>query len=164
MEEYIVPLKPKKCCVPNCLNRSSKRHRFPKSDIDLFKTWLQIIKPVDCDELTIEQIYNRCYVCEDHFSSECFVPGTRRGLTRNAVPTLLIPAYSGFKDISGEVLSINISTTTSSTSSEMLTPSTAVKSSVYVSDAEMAGPSTRSPTPGPLSFTEIPALSKEGKL
>ncbi|KAJ8948103.1 hypothetical protein NQ318_008456 [Aromia moschata] len=37
-------------------------------------------------------MYNRYYVCDDHFAEDSFVLGTRTGLKRNSVPTLAIPA------------------------------------------------------------------------
>ena len=86
------PLRPKTCCVPNCSNKHGRRHRFPKSQPELFDKWLSIIKPKDYVNLTKEEIYKRCYVCDHHFAPECFVFGTRRGLTANVTPTLFLPS------------------------------------------------------------------------
>ncbi|KAJ8911189.1 hypothetical protein NQ315_006032 [Exocentrus adspersus] len=87
------PLKRKRpCCVAKCENRHSKRHRFPKNEPEIFKQWISNTQPVNHHELSQEQIYNKFYVCDNHFQQECFVPGTHRGLRRDAVPTLFIKA------------------------------------------------------------------------
>lgn len=91
MDDYVPALKPKKCCVSNC-TKFSRRHRFPKRNVDVFNKWLEIIKPPNYTVLNRDQIYNKYYVCEEHFDSECIVPGTKRGLKATAIPTINIPS------------------------------------------------------------------------
>ncbi|XP_044746884.1 uncharacterized protein LOC123308334 [Coccinella septempunctata] len=82
------------CCVPGCMDRVSQRHRFPKANPTLFKTWLEVIKPQNWQELSDEQIYNRYYVCHVHFTKNYHLPGSKRGLTIDAVPTIDVPGTS----------------------------------------------------------------------
>lgn len=89
--EYPVAKRVHSCCVRNCKNKGGRRHRFPKNQPDTFKAWLEMVKPRDYKTLSVESIYNRYYICDDHFSAERFVPGTRRGLKVYAVPTVNIP-------------------------------------------------------------------------
>ncbi|KAL3271237.1 hypothetical protein HHI36_021731 [Cryptolaemus montrouzieri] len=91
MEDCLSSRRNKKCCVPNCENKHSKRHRFPKSEPEIFEAWLRIIQPKGFEELTRETIYNRYYVCDVHFSNKWSLPGSKRGLVKDALPTLLIP-------------------------------------------------------------------------
>ncbi|CAH1378880.1 unnamed protein product, partial [Tenebrio molitor] len=79
--------KKNKCCVPGCEDKTSKRHRFPR-DPDMFKLWVENIRAPRLQELTPNQVYRTCYVCNIHFGEECLVPGTLRGLRKDAVPTL----------------------------------------------------------------------------
>lgn len=90
MEHYEPPKKVKKCCVPNCTNKGV-RHRFPRSNPVIFQKWLDIIKSLNYETLSMDQQYNRYYVCNNHFSDDCFVVGIQRGLKRKALPTLNIP-------------------------------------------------------------------------
>ncbi|XP_044748618.1 uncharacterized protein LOC123309524 [Coccinella septempunctata] len=50
------------------MDRVSQRHRFPKANPSIFKTWLEVINPQNWPELSDEQIYNRYYVCHPHFT------------------------------------------------------------------------------------------------
>ncbi|XP_044745284.1 uncharacterized protein LOC123307131 [Coccinella septempunctata] len=84
----------KNCCVPGCMDRVSQRHRFPKANRTIFKTWLKVINPQNWKELSDEQIYNRYYVCHAHFSKNYHLPGSKRGLTIDAVPTIGVPGTS----------------------------------------------------------------------
>ncbi|KAG5896664.1 hypothetical protein JTB14_021307 [Gonioctena quinquepunctata] len=81
----------RKCCVEQCHNKFGRRHRFPKTNPEAFKAWVERIKPRNHEILSEEQIYNTFVICEEHFSPEYFVPGSRRGLSYHAVPTLKIP-------------------------------------------------------------------------
>ncbi|KAJ8926618.1 hypothetical protein NQ314_020982 [Rhamnusium bicolor] len=81
-----------KCCVLGCNDRTSKRHRFPK-DVALLKRWVDNIKQPRLRELLPEEIYSY-YVCDRHFVQEYLVPGTRRGLRRDAVPTVYLSVLS----------------------------------------------------------------------
>ncbi|XP_044755114.1 uncharacterized protein LOC123314066 [Coccinella septempunctata] len=82
------------CCVPGCMDRVSQRHRFPKANPTIFTTWLEVINPQNWQELSDEQIYNRYYVCHAHFTKNCHFPGSKRGLTIDAVPTIDVPGTS----------------------------------------------------------------------
>lgn len=84
------PKKNKICCVSQCKNRTSRRHRFPRKYPEVFKLWVERIKPKDFMVLTTEEIYNRYVVCENHFCASDIVPG-KRGLKATAIPSLLIP-------------------------------------------------------------------------
>ncbi|KAJ8972523.1 hypothetical protein NQ317_003069, partial [Molorchus minor] len=78
----------------DCLNSSSKvapKKQAIKKEPEIFRMWLNNIKPPNYENLTTLEIYNKYYVCEKHFSNDCIVAGTRRGLKRTAVPTLHIP-------------------------------------------------------------------------
>lgn len=66
-------------------------HRFPKNDEKLFQIWLQRIKPMNYQHMTPLQIYKKYYVCDAHFSSNCIVEGTKRGLITTAVPSVNLP-------------------------------------------------------------------------
>lgn len=79
-----------KCCVVGCHDKHSKRHRFPLRDHKLFKLWLDSIDNPKLSKLPLKHIYKRYYVCDRHFSIKCKVPGTKRGLTANAVPTVYL--------------------------------------------------------------------------
>lgn len=66
-------------------------HRFPKNNEHLFRTWLESIKPANYENMTQQQIYDKYYVCEAHFSPNFIVQGTKRGLAAMAVPSLNLP-------------------------------------------------------------------------
>lgn len=63
-----VDKKSKPCCVPECHDKISSRHRFPLRDIDTFKTWIQGIDHPRFSTLTNEEIYKTYYVCTRHFA------------------------------------------------------------------------------------------------
>ncbi|XP_045473667.1 uncharacterized protein LOC123680055 [Harmonia axyridis] len=86
--------KMKKCCVRGCTDEISVRHRFPKRNLDIFEKWLQIIQPKNWQELSRERIYDRYYVCHSHFKENYHLPGSQRGLTCHAIPTIGIPDSS----------------------------------------------------------------------
>ncbi|XP_044747158.1 uncharacterized protein LOC123308523 isoform X5 [Coccinella septempunctata] len=77
-----------KCCVYGCNDVLNKRHRFPKKNPTLFKTWVDIIKPTNWQKLSDLQIYNRYVVCHTHFEDIYKLEGSSRGLTDDAVPTI----------------------------------------------------------------------------
>jgi general transcription factor IIIA len=79
--------KTKKCCVPGCTDNISTRHRFPK-DPELFQEWKNNVNNPALKDLSVTKVYNLYYICNRHFSKNCLVVGTKRGLTRTAVPTL----------------------------------------------------------------------------
>jgi hypothetical protein len=89
MDHLYSKKKSKRCCVLHCEDNISKRHRFPK-DKELFHKWISNINNPALYNLTIEQVYKSYYVCDRHFSADCLVPGTLRGLTKTAVPTLCL--------------------------------------------------------------------------
>ncbi|KAK4882037.1 hypothetical protein RN001_005356 [Aquatica leii] len=72
-----------KCCVSGCVDRISKRHRFPK-DVSLLKEWVKNIKDQRLNTLSPQEIYSKYYVCDRNLVLEYLVPGTRRGLRRDA--------------------------------------------------------------------------------
>lgn len=79
-QENVRGVKPKKCCVVGCGDMSSKRHRFPKNEPDVYKLWLVRLKPPHYESLSVEDIYNKYVVCERHFTPDLIVPESRRGL------------------------------------------------------------------------------------
>uniref|UniRef100_A0A1Y1JZB1 THAP-type domain-containing protein n=1 Tax=Photinus pyralis TaxID=7054 RepID=A0A1Y1JZB1_PHOPY len=81
-----------KCCVPGCTDKTSKRHRFPK-DVQMLRKWVEVIQNSALMSQEPYTIYKSSYVCDRHFSQEYLVPGTRRGLSRIAVPTLYLTAF-----------------------------------------------------------------------
>jgi hypothetical protein len=76
-----------KCCVPGCTDRDNKRHRFPR-DPDLCRRWVENIKSPHLEKLTCDQIYRSCFVCDLHFARDFVVPGTLRGLRKDAIPSM----------------------------------------------------------------------------
>jgi hypothetical protein len=95
-----------KCCVPGCSDRTSKRHRFPK-DEELFKKWVESIQQPCLRNLNQEQIYKSYFVCDRHFMQEYLVPGTKRGLRKDAVPTMYMSGKL-FKDVTDVCLIVPI--------------------------------------------------------
>ena len=84
------------CCVPGCINHSSKTsnisyHRIP-NDKGLQKAWLARIRRENLPPL------QNCYVCSEHFTDDCFetdlkaqlMPELRvkRRLKRDAIPSV----------------------------------------------------------------------------
>lgn len=91
MDSYYVPTAhPRKCCVQNCTNKNSKRHRFPKNNREVFNIWVGLLKPPNYETLSVEEINKRYVVCEEHFDPKCIIH-SRSGLKLNAVPTLNVP-------------------------------------------------------------------------
>lgn len=82
----------KRCCIPDCKDRTSKRHRFPNPNRypEYFCKWLDIIKPKNYEILPTKRIYDIYFVCDSHFEPDCLVTGVR-GLKTTAVPTLNMP-------------------------------------------------------------------------
>jgi len=83
------------CCVPGCINHSSKTsnisyHRIP-NDKGLQKAWLARIRR---DNLPLQN----CYVCSEHFTDDCFETDlkaqlmpelkVKRRLKRDAIPSV----------------------------------------------------------------------------
>ena len=77
----------KKCCVPDCKDIKSKRHRFPKGLPKLFDLWLKNIGNDRLNDLSKENIYKSYKICERHFEERFIVSGTRKGLIICAVLT-----------------------------------------------------------------------------
>lgn len=92
MEIIKLPLKTKKCCVINCRNVPGRRHRFPKRNKDILMKWINVIKPQNYENLTINEIYSKFYICDEHFTPDCFITGTNRGLKATAIPSLNLPS------------------------------------------------------------------------
>ncbi|KAK5638960.1 hypothetical protein RI129_013255 [Pyrocoelia pectoralis] len=78
-----------KCCVPGCTDKLSKRHRFPKN-LKYFNEWVRNIKLQELQEKDVLSVYLKYYVCNKHFENNYLVPGTRRGLRKDAIPTLYL--------------------------------------------------------------------------
>lgn len=81
-----------KCCVPECNDRESKRHRFPgyQKYPKMFEKWLQRIKPHNFQLMSFEEMYSKFYVCESHFRPEDIIE-SRRGLKLTSIPSVNIP-------------------------------------------------------------------------
>ncbi|XP_044761393.1 uncharacterized protein LOC123318733 isoform X2 [Coccinella septempunctata] len=86
-------LKSNKCCVPNCDDRTSKRHRFPRADkqLDIFELWVEKVGNPLLRTKTAEQIRKSYFVCDRHFTDEVKV-NSRKGIWESAVPALFLPA------------------------------------------------------------------------
>lgn len=82
----------KRCCVVNCSDISSKRHRFPRPDRqpELFEKWLEKIGNPHLKTKTSEQIYKTDRICHIHFKDE-FKVVSHRGISTIAYPTLFLP-------------------------------------------------------------------------
>lgn len=78
------------CCVPSCNDTTAPRHRFPLLERDMFEAWLKAVDNEKLKDLTHEQIHRSYYVCHRHFAEEDVVMGTKRGLTRGAIPSLFL--------------------------------------------------------------------------
>ncbi|XP_063903637.1 uncharacterized protein LOC135123066 isoform X2 [Zophobas morio] len=79
-----------KCSVPGCDDKVSKRHRFPKEE-QLLKKWIENVNAPLFSSMEPSELYNK-YVCDRHFSTDFKVPGTRRGLRRDAFPNICLSA------------------------------------------------------------------------
>ncbi|XP_063911425.1 uncharacterized protein LOC135128445 [Zophobas morio] len=79
-----------KCSVPGCDDKVSKRHRFPKEE-QLLKKWIENVNAPLFSSMEPSEIYKK-YVCDRHFSSDFKVPGTRRGLRKDAFPNICLSA------------------------------------------------------------------------
>jgi hypothetical protein len=92
MMEYLLQagVKTKQCCVPYCKDNISKRHRFPKGDENIFNKWVNNVRHPKFEGLNKDQIYRSYYVCDRHFEEEFKVPGTKRGLRKDAMPSLFL--------------------------------------------------------------------------
>ncbi|KAB0804407.1 hypothetical protein PPYR_01377 [Photinus pyralis] len=109
-----------KCCVPGCDDKVLKRHRFPK-DLNLLRKWIENIKVPHLMALQPHQVYDTKFVCQKHFAPEYVVPGTRRGLRRDAVPTLhilgnvvvesAVPTRNLFEDTENDPMEVTATTT-----------------------------------------------------
>lgn len=79
-----------KCSVPSCTDKLSRRHRFPR-DPKLCQLWVENIQCSQLRELSVSAL-NKKFVCENHFTEDSKVPGTMRGLRKDAVPTINLPS------------------------------------------------------------------------
>ncbi|KAG5887461.1 hypothetical protein JTB14_017317 [Gonioctena quinquepunctata] len=70
-----------------------KRYRFPKSDENLCKFWIEQVNNPVFVEKSLEQIYKTYVVCDTHFPNE-FKLNSKRGLIPKAYPTLFLPESS----------------------------------------------------------------------
>lgn len=89
----------KKCVVPGCKDVLSKKHTFPKNDVDLFNKWINQVQNPILKNKTHQQIYGTYTVCDLHFSDHDRVPGTKRGLRKTAFPTKYLPRIQGKQSI-----------------------------------------------------------------
>lgn len=83
----------KKCCVPDCTDYEVKRHRFPnpkKFPHDLIEIWRRNVNNPRLSAMSYEAL-NKEVVCQRHFESHMIVH-SHRGLTIDAVPTLITPS------------------------------------------------------------------------
>lgn len=72
-------------------------HRFPnpRTDLARLKKWidlvgLNVMDPID--------VYNKKFICNNHFEKQSFSPGTKR-LNANSCPTLRLPGTDLSKNI-----------------------------------------------------------------
>ena len=86
------------CCVPECNNHSAKTnlvsyHKIPK-DSKLKKTWISCLRRDNLPTL------ENCYMCSDHFQSECFERDFREQLTgergRRCLKSDAVPSIFNF--------------------------------------------------------------------
>ncbi|KAK5648063.1 hypothetical protein RI129_002955 [Pyrocoelia pectoralis] len=77
-----------KCCVPECKDKLSVRHRFPnpKKDSARMKAWINIINNAELFVLSFDEMYRVKVVCHQHFNNSSYTQGCKR-LHRNAMPT-----------------------------------------------------------------------------
>ncbi|XP_044749736.1 uncharacterized protein LOC123310335 [Coccinella septempunctata] len=87
-------LKPK-CCVPNCEDRTCKRHRFPNPEKypTLFKLWVEKVNNSILKNKTPQQIRKTYLVCDRHFPENYKTEG-RKGIWDTAYPSLFLPDES----------------------------------------------------------------------
>lgn len=88
------------CCVPNCYEQHSRRHRFPRPNLNplLFEIWVSAIKNPLFKNKTKQQIHKNYLVCDRHFDDKVKVPETHRGLKCEAFPTLFLSLPDGYHD------------------------------------------------------------------
>ncbi|KAK4887692.1 hypothetical protein RN001_003963 [Aquatica leii] len=87
-----------KCCVFGCDDKWTKRHRFP-NDAKMRQKWLQMINNPDLNTIAAKELYNKHFVCQKHFAEKYLVPGTKRGLRHDAIPTV----FKGTSPVQEEV-------------------------------------------------------------
>ncbi|XP_045469094.1 uncharacterized protein LOC123676876 [Harmonia axyridis] len=88
-------LKTNKCCVPNCGDMYSKRHRFPNPEKEptIFKLWLEKVSNPLLNSRTPQQIRKTHLVCDRHFKDEVKV-NSLKGIWATAIPELFLPESS----------------------------------------------------------------------
>lgn len=59
--------------------------------MELHQLWLNNISAPHIQAMPYDKLYNNYFVCNKHFAEQNMVPGTRRGLRKDAVPTLHLP-------------------------------------------------------------------------
>lgn len=81
-----------KCCVPNCEDVCSHRHRFPnpKKDFERYTKWLELTGNSTLTSIDSDEVYANKRICRRHFEMKHFSFGSNR-LHRNALPALYLP-------------------------------------------------------------------------
>lgn len=86
----------RKCCVPGCIDKDSRRFRFPnRSEMDRVKIWLQAINSPNLFKMPFDKLYTCYVVCARHFAKDQLLYGNRRGVKATAVPSLYLPPTEG---------------------------------------------------------------------
>lgn len=81
-----------KCCVPGCMDRSARRHRFPNPTKDRlrFEKWIELIGNTKLVGLDPIKIFNNRRVCHVHFDESVHTTNmynTKTSLTSLNLPT-----------------------------------------------------------------------------
>lgn len=81
-----------KCCILDCKDVCSRRHRFPnpRNDFERYNKWIELIGNSALATIDPQTVYANKRICRRHFVKEYISPGYNR-LHRNALPTLFLP-------------------------------------------------------------------------
>ncbi|CAG9827202.1 unnamed protein product [Diabrotica balteata] len=98
----------RRCCVPDCMDTTSKQYRFPspRNYRDMFDKWVNAIKSPKLENAATDTIYKNFRVCGCHFKEEDLIKVGNRGIKRTAVPSLFLPRPDEILDIS-EVIEVS---------------------------------------------------------
>ncbi|XP_023288340.1 uncharacterized protein LOC111673993 [Orussus abietinus] len=130
-----------RCVVPGCPSKKpfKSSHRFPTNP-EMLKTWLEAIGNEALKNIEGRKLHHMYRVCWLHFSSECFIPVTRKPILRkNAVPTLLLTKNSKYASVIKDTI-------TSIAAEKVITP------------AQVIGPSTSKFVPYKIMTIDVEAL------
>ncbi|CAH1378368.1 unnamed protein product, partial [Tenebrio molitor] len=90
------------CCVLNCVPPpGTKKHRFPKHDVELFETWCRNIGRPELISKGIAQVYKSYRLCDLHFDLDTKFPTfhNRTNLKKGSIPTNILPVVAPLEEV-----------------------------------------------------------------